>query len=189
MVRSFHLVVITALLGSSLACTPRRMTSSSNAIPLRGLGDGLPERGMTPKAGEGPIHYDSLYVWHLASPSGTGRVFRFWPSGYVMESGERRPIRKEDYEIVGDHIGGDIGRFTIVGNEIYIEVYTVREGMGWHFHVFRGELTKDGFVISGDRYRAFLTWPGWYTIGPCRFVRHKVGAMSGTDPSELLVPQ
>ena len=194
MVRYFHFVAIAALLVSPMACTPVRMLyNPTRAIPLRGLGDGLPGGGITPEPGEGPVYYDSIYVgpyMRPGFPAYTERedVFRFWRSGHVMKTGGRSPIPKEFYEIVGESMPGIIGRFTVVGNEIYIEVFTSSRGRRW-FRVFRGELTKNGFVITSYRNRDLSTWFWWRKIGPCRFVRREVGPMSGTEPAELFVPK
>lgn len=195
MARCFHFVAIAALLMFPMACIPYRILSGPPymAIPLRGLGDGLPGGGITPELGEGPVYYDSVYVgphMYPGFPAYTEgeNVFRFWRSGYVMKIGGPSPIQKELYEFVGESMPGIIGRFTVVGNEIYIDVFTSSREHRL-FRVYRGELTKNGFVITSYRDRDLVTWFWWRKIGPCRFVRREVGPMSGTEPAELFVPK
>jgi len=178
--------VFVLLLGSSFSCMLRD-DEPRGILHNPGVGEGLPDRGTVPKAGEGPIYYDSLYV----GPDGS--YYRFWPSGYVMVRDAflpmSRALSREDGEVIGDNLRAtDICRFTVVGDDIYIEQYVLMPS-NWQFRVYRGRLSDEAFVLSRMRVRSLPIWPGWRDHGPDRFVRCKVGTMLGTDPPELFIQQ
>jgi hypothetical protein len=190
----FYQLLSLIVIFSTLGCHyPMRLASDgSTAIPLSGLGDGLPVRSAT-AAEQGAVSFDCLYVRVIyAGSERLAAILRFWPTGEVLERIKILPatgdwnealIVASDGDLLDEQIrisgGSAVGRYVVLDHTIYVEMF--RLGVErWEYETSSGQLTEDGIVLDRRRKKFFpLPYLSWYSIPPERFRRIPVGQMMG----------
>ncbi len=185
------LILLTAGLAGCGA--PYRISADGRTlVPLWGLGKRLPKEGTLVKGDDGPIYFDSLYVNKTVVAGGVPCIdyIRFWKTGQVLNRGKwAEAVSTHDGDVVGDWLGvpptgaspyaggGFVGRYTLVGDRIYIDSFGGNMGLPG-FTVFAGQLTADGFVLKEVRHYGGLR-SSWKPIRWQAYRRQKVGKMRG----------
>ena len=161
-------------------------------IPQWGLGRHLPKEGTLVTGDDGPIYFDSLYVNKSKGAEGVPCIdyIRFWRTGHVLMRGKwAEVVSIHDGDVVADRLGGPptefdpsgtrslVGRYTLVGDRIYIETFGGNMGLPG-FGVGAGRLTDDGFVLDKARDYGGLR-SSWKPIRWQAYRRQKVGKMRG----------
>jgi len=173
--RLLSLLPLLLLLGCAgcfgLGGVPYYKDANGIAIPRKGLGDGLPpQENLEDRRLLDP---ESLYVYK--SQENYYRGFdRFWPDGRMASRCPHLSMaRLRPEELTAAH-GDDmkapprmpaavgVGRYTIVGRDIYIEYLSYRYPSGLKFYLQKGRILEDGDIRwTHSKWRGARRWAKW----------------------------